>query len=133
MMRGGLPRTDAFGNLLMDYLVIETDGSVHANDALRVCQDGAAESGLNVFQHSFDELHLGLPLVHRLVHEGIPLSATCQACPERNICGGGNLPHRYARANGFDNPSVWCADIQRLIAYIRRRLTMAPRAAISHD
>lgn len=122
MIRGGSPRTDAFGNLLMDYLIIETDGSVHANDALRVCEEGVAESGLNVFQHGFDELHLGLPLVHRLVHEGIPLSATCQACPERSICGGGTLPHRYARANGFDNPSVWCADIQRLIAHIRRRL-----------
>ena len=35
---------------------------------------------------------------------------------------GGYLPHRYSRENGFDNPSVWCADILKLFSLIRRRL-----------
>jgi uncharacterized protein len=122
MMRGGQPRTDAFGNPLMSYLIVETDGSIHANDALRVCDENVSSSGLNVFEHEFDQLHLGLPLVHRLVHEGLALSATCNACVERTICGGGHPPHRYARANGFDNPSVWCADILKLLSHIRTRL-----------
>jgi uncharacterized protein len=93
-----------------------------------VCEDGIARSGLNVRQLGFDDLALGLPLVHRAVHQGFPLCAHCLACPEREVCGGGYLPHRYARATGFDNPSVWCADILALVAHIRERIGVA-RAA----
>jgi uncharacterized protein len=60
--------------------------------------------------------------VHQVVHRGIPLCATCRRCPEAAICGGGHLPHRYARKNGFDNPSVWCADILALMRHMRSRL-----------
>jgi uncharacterized protein len=116
LMLGGETDIDLFGNPLMSYLVVETDGSLQAVDTLRICQEGLAESGLNVFEHGLDDLHLGLPFVHRLVHEGMPLSATCQACPENRICGGGYLPHRYASKNGFDNPSVWCKDILKLLS-----------------
>lgn len=124
-MMGGLQKTDAFGNPLMSYLIIETDGSIQALDALRVCEDGIADSGLNVLQHGFDDLHVGLPLVHQVVHEGIPLSAVCEACSEREICGGGYLPHRYSRDKGFNNPSVWCKDILKLLAHIRSQVTDA--------
>jgi uncharacterized protein len=116
---GGAGETDVFGNPRMAYLVVETDGSIEALDALRVCESGLGKSGLNVLTHGFDDLQLGLPLVHEVVHEGIPLAAQCRVCPEREVCGGGYLPHRYARANGFDNPSVWCADILRLLRHMR--------------
>lgn len=122
MLMGGEGETDAFGNLLTGYLVVETDGSIETLDALRVCEHGLNRSGLTVLEHGFDDLEAGLPIVHQAVHLGFPLCATCQACPERDICGGGYVPHRYARANGFDNPSVWCADILKLLAHIRSRL-----------
>lgn len=118
---GGRGGTDAFGNPLMNYLIIDTDGTIQTLDTLKVCEEGLPESGLNVFEHGFDDLSHGMPFVHRLLHDGIPLSAQCRACPESAICGGGYLPHRYARANGFDNPSVWCEDILKLLAHIRRR------------
>jgi uncharacterized protein len=121
MMMGGVGETDDFGNPLMSYLVIETDGSIEALDSLRVCESGISQSGLNVLQNSLDDLHLGLPMVHKMVHLGIPPCKTCQACPERTICSGGYLPSRYSRAREFDNPSVWCADILKLIAHIRTR------------
>ena len=122
MLLGGKGETDMFGNLLMSYLVVETDGSIEALDALRVCESGLGRSGLNVLRNDFDDLNLGLSLVDRLVHEGIPLSAQCRICPELAICGGGYLPHRYARANGFDNPSAWCADILKLLRHMRARV-----------
>jgi uncharacterized protein len=80
---------------------------------------------LNVARHGFDDLHLGLPLVNRLVHEGLSLSAQCQACAERDVCGGGAVTTRYAKANSFDNPSVWCDDMLELIAHIRARVRSA--------
>lgn len=124
-LMGGVGETDVFGNPLMSYVVVETDGSIEALDALRVCKAGLARSGLNVLQNDLNDLHLGLPIVHRLVHEGIPLPTTCQRCNDRAICGGGYLPHRYSRKNGFDNPSVWCADIMKLLDHMRGRLMEA--------
>ena len=124
-LMGGSANFEALGNHCENYLVIDTDGNIQANDALKVCDDGISESGLNVAQHGFDDLHLGLPLVNRLVHEGLSLSAQCQACPERDVCGGGAVTTRYAKANGFDNPSVWCADMLELIGHIRARVQPA--------
>jgi uncharacterized protein len=118
---GGRGDTDAFGNSLMNYLIVDTDGSIQTLDTLKVCEEGLSESGLNVFEHGFDDFSRGRPFVHRLLYEGVPLAAQCRACPESATCGGGYLPHRYARANGFDNPSVWCKDILKLLAHIRRR------------
>jgi len=54
-----------------------------------------------------------------LVHEGIPSCPTCRQCPEHSACGGGYLPHRYSHSNAFNNPSVWCADIKKLLQHIR--------------
>jgi uncharacterized protein len=118
-MLDGDGETDLFGNPLLSYVVVETDGAIEALDALRVCRAGLGKSGLNVLHHSFDDLSLGDPFLYQAVHSGVPLCVQCQACPERELCGGGYLPHRYARANGFDNPSVWCADILKLLEHMR--------------
>ena len=128
---GDEPGSDAFGNPLMSYLIVETDGAIEALDALRVCAEGIGQSGLNVLEHGFGDLATGLPLVHQAVHQGFPLAAACQGCPEREVCGGGHLPHRYSRARGFDNPSAWCADILKLFAHIRDRTGIAAPLRLS--
>jgi len=114
--------TDDFGNTGSSYLIVETDGSIEANDALRVCENGIARSGLNVLRHGFDDLAMAPPVVYRAVNGGFPLPTGCRACPEQDVCGGGYLPHRYSKSNGFDNPSVWCADILRLLNHMRQQL-----------
>jgi len=119
---GGHGLTDDFGNTGSSYLIVETDGSIEANDALRVCEDGIARSGLNVLRHGFDDLAMGRPLVYKAVNGGFSLPNGCLGCPERHVCGGGYLPHRFSKRNGFDNPSVWCADILRLMKHMRQHL-----------
>jgi uncharacterized protein len=119
IMYGASPGTDTLGKATEDYLIIDTDGSILANDALKVCYDGAPESSLNVLHHSFDDLEKGDPLLFQLVNEGMPLCETCLACPELDTCGGGAVPHRYSRANGFLNPSVWCADLLKFLGHVR--------------
>lgn len=128
-MLGGPGDTDCFGNPLMTYLIVETDGAIEALDALRVCGEGVANSGLNVLTDGFDDLHRGMPLLHRAVHEGFPLPAACRGCEFRAVCGGGFLPHRYSRTRGFDNPSVWCEDIKLLLAHMRARI--GPERAVA--
>ena len=105
----------------MSYLIVDTDGSIQALDALKVCDEGVAESGLNVATDGFDDLARGLPLVNKVIHEGIPLCPKCRSCEESAVCGGGYLPHRYSKENGFDNPSAWCEDILKLIAHLRAK------------
>ena len=56
------------------------------------------------------------------IFEGKQIPHACQTCPERDTCGGGYLPHRYSRQRGFDNPSVWCADLLKLFGHIRLRM-----------
>jgi uncharacterized protein len=112
---GGAPASDCFGNPALRYLIVETDGAVEALDALRVCADGLTATGLNVLTNDIDELEAASPWIHMAVTRGLPLCAECEACRHRRVCGGGFLPHRHSRARGFDNPSVWCRDIQILL------------------
>ena len=84
--------------------------------------DGVALTGLNVLRNNFDDLAHGLPMLSQLSDGRMPLCATCNACQFRQTCGGGYLPHRYSRSNGFDNPSVWCSDIKRFLTHMEKRI-----------
>jgi len=123
-MIGGPMTSDAFGNPALSYLIIETDGSIQPNDALRVCENGMTSTVANVFDDDFDDLGQKAPLAHKLLTRGIPLSAACRACSELDVCGGGYMPHRYSKMNGFDNPSAWCEDIKLLLAHLRTRAAL---------
>ena len=120
---GGNSVSEAIGNNLADYLVIDTDGKVLSNDVFKVCEEGLAESGLDIFHNGFDDLHLGLPFFYKVVAEGFTAAKKCQNCPEFGVCGGGYLPNRYSRSNGFDNPSIWCEDLLAFIGHIRSRIS----------
>jgi uncharacterized protein len=121
---GSTPENDAFGNLGMSYLVIESDGDIEALDALKVCAPGANALGANIMNGGFGSL-AGAPAVLRQAISGdIPLASKCMACREKTTCGGGYLPHRYSEAAGFNNPSVWCDDIFALLSHIRRSMIL---------
>jgi len=102
-------------------IVVETDGSIKQLDSLSSTYPGAADTGLHVCTDSFDAA-LGHPTtVARQIGTGA-LSPQCQACPVMRICGGGLYPHRYRSGAGFRNPSVYCADLIRLISHVSDRV-----------
>jgi uncharacterized protein len=119
---GGDSQTDSLGNGPLGFVVVETDGEIEGLDVLRVCEEGITKTGLNVHDADFRDLVKASTLQARVTFEGMPPPQGCRACPEQNTCGGGYLPHRYSGARGFDNPSVWCADLLRLFAHIRKHL-----------
>ena len=119
---GGRSETEAIGNQPAGYAVVEADGDIEGVDVLRVCENGMAATGLNVRDASFHEIASVSALHRQAMFEGMPLPRECRACPEAETCAGGYLPHRWSRRNGFDNPSVWCADLLKLFEHIRRRL-----------
>ncbi|MFH9128116.1 FxsB family cyclophane-forming radical SAM/SPASM peptide maturase [Streptomyces griseoaurantiacus] len=102
-------------------VVIESDGTIEGVDTLRSVGEGASWLGLDVFQHSFDDASDHPKLQHRLYGREA-LAEECQSCSLVEVCGGGYLPHRFSTANGYRNPSVYCADLEHLIRHVRASL-----------
>jgi uncharacterized protein len=114
---GGVSQTESIGLSPVTLLVVDTDGSVEQVDALRSVHHGAAETGMSVFGHDFDELLTHPAIVARQI--GIEaLAPGCLRCQIHGICGAGYYPHRYRSGDGFLNPSVYCPDLTRLIEHI---------------
>ncbi|MGW3496445.1 FxsB family cyclophane-forming radical SAM/SPASM peptide maturase [Streptomyces sp. NPDC001020] len=119
----GLPAaTESLGLAPFDAVVVETDGSIEQVDSLKSAYEGAAETGLDVFRHGFEEA-LRHPGVAARQAGAAALAAECRSCPLLKVCGGGHYAHRYRAGNGFVNPSVYCADLQRFIRHVAKRLT----------
>jgi uncharacterized protein len=122
VIMGARSAADTLGNGPLGFLFVEADGEIEGLDVLRVCEDGLARTNLNVHEADFWEIGKTSPLHASTIFEGIQMPHSCQSCPERDTCGGGYLPHRYSRQRGFDNPSVWCADLLKLFGHIRFRM-----------
>ena len=109
---------DNIGTSHAEVLGIETNGDMEAVDSLKICGHGFTKGKANVKTMSFDEaLTTPLANLYQLSHS--ILSSDCMACPVSEICGGGFLPHRYSKVNGFDNPSIFCKDLLKIIVHIQ--------------
>ncbi len=104
----------------MDLLVIETDGSWEQADSLKTAFDGAPETGMDIFSHSVDEAAAFPGVVNRLGGLG-SLCRTCRECPVVRACGGGLYSHRFSSVNDFDNPSIYCDDLKKIIPVVVAR------------
>ncbi|MFF3322368.1 FxsB family cyclophane-forming radical SAM/SPASM peptide maturase [Streptomyces sp. NPDC002889] len=124
LSHGGVSLTEALGLGSSDLLVVETNGAIEQADWLKTVAHGAPETGFHVARDRFDEAaaHPGI-LAQRRGLDG--LSAQCRACPVVAVCGGGLYAHRFRTSagsrtpGGFDNPSVYCADLLKLIRYVQ--------------
>jgi len=121
LLMGGEPGTDALGGGTNGLLVIETDGGIEPVDVLKICGSGFTKLGLNVHRNEIRQ-SCGVGLVRDYQAGAGSLCETCRTCPITDVCGGGYLPHRYRLANGFDNPSVFCLDLLKLITHIQNRV-----------
>src|SRR5262249_35270535 len=82
--------------------------------------EGAASTGLTVFEHSVDRV-AAHPAIAARRRGHSALCATCRSCPVVRQCGGGLLAHRFRTGSGFGNPSVYCDDLKELILSITRQ------------
>lgn len=119
----GLPSTtDAFGLGDVSLLSVETDGSFHDLDVLKITQDNATKLIGGVMDTPIADIAKSSAIEqHRRYLSKEGLSDACQACSIVNICGGGALPHRFGD-NGFVNPTVYCYEMKRLVEHIKKRL-----------
>lgn len=123
LLLGGKATKDGIGLNDFGILVIDTDGSLTKNDTLKSSFDGADR-----FLERWTVHHgrLGVILnsdeykqAHALQR---PTSNTCLACPELAVCGGGMTLNRWSDTNGYNNPSIYCADQLLLIQHARKQI-----------
>ncbi|MET8544456.1 FxsB family cyclophane-forming radical SAM/SPASM peptide maturase [Kitasatospora sp. NPDC004799] len=136
LLLGGRAASEAVGLAPVDLVVIEADGAIEQADSLKVAYDGAPGTGLDVWRHGFGEA--AAHPAFRARQRGLAgLGPVCSDCPLVRVCGGGLYAHRYAgdglgdglgdgagggAGGGFGHPSVYCADLDRLIRHIAGRL-----------
>lgn len=114
---------EALGKHENRTLCIKTNGDIDLVDSLKICGDGFTHTGMNVETHT-----LSKTFEHKILHDyyfshsDAVLCSQCRNCVVRNICGGGKYPHRYSPNNSFDNPSVYCKSIKRLLVHIQNQL-----------
>jgi uncharacterized protein len=102
--------TEGVGHKPIELCTVMTDGSVEAHDVLRIAGDGFTNTRFNIFDHAIDEVR-NEPRWRAARDASINLCDTCRQCKFMNACGGGYLPHRFSKKNGYDNPSVYCGDL----------------------
>lgn len=115
---GGDFSNDSLGELNNELLVIETNGEYEAVDVLKTCGENFTKTGTNVSNTSIDDA-LKTDLAYLYIQSHSKLSQICDSCAIKKVCGGGYLPHRFSKHNGFDNPSVYCGDLMKLITHIQ--------------
>ncbi|MDF5752619.1 FxsB family cyclophane-forming radical SAM/SPASM peptide maturase [Spongiactinospora sp. TRM90649] len=117
LLLGGASATEQIGLSPVAMAVIETDGEIEQSDILKSAFQGAPATGLHIDRNPFDDLLL-LPSVAARQIGRLALAPACASCPVGEICGGGLYAHRYRSGSGFHNPSVYCADLLRLVRHV---------------
>jgi uncharacterized protein len=127
---GAASLTESLGLEPTDVAVIETDGAIEQADSLKVAYDGAPATGFDIFSHELGEA-AGHPAIRARQLGLAGLSDACRRCPVVASCGGGLYAHRYRSGNGFDNASVYCADLKKIINHVQGRLIPAAAAGLT--
>jgi uncharacterized protein len=121
LLLGGRSRIEGLGLEPLQTVVIETDGEIQQSDFLKSAYHGAGHTGLHIQDCTLDAALYSPWVVGRQIG-ALALSSTCRLCRLHRVCGGGQFAHRYRPGRGFDNPTVYCADLSRLIHHIAIRV-----------
>ena len=121
MAFGAPSLNDTAGARITQELFITPSGKWERLDTLKSADDGAVFTGLNIFEHSLDDVRRDPGIVARRMGLSA-LSPLCQGCEVLNLCFGGHYPNRYKRpeepltpqssveafVEAFRNPSGHC-------------------------
>jgi len=124
LILGGAGIKEGLGVSDFGIVVIDTDGSVIKNDTLKSTFPGA-DRFLEDWSVHANRLVEVLDSSEFASYHALqrPSASLCLACSELSVCGGGMPVNRWRNDNGYDNPSVYCADQLLLIRRIRDRVT----------
>ncbi len=98
-----------------------TDGTLEATDDLRGAA-GLAPSKINIKTDKLQQVCED-PLWQEIYHSSLNLSEKCLSCEFKDACAGGPMATRWSDKNRFDNPSVYCDDLFKIMTHMKKRLT----------
>jgi uncharacterized protein len=118
---GGESTCEGIGYAPTEVCTIHTDGGMEPLDVLRIAGHGSTATSLNIFKNTIEDIkHEPRWLAARAA--SLKLCDKCERCKFRAACGGGYLPHRFSRQNGYDNPSAYCDDLYATFGYMQAGL-----------
>jgi uncharacterized protein len=118
---GGESHVESIGFGPNTTFTLLTDGSLEPLDVLRTAGDGFTRTAFNVFEHELQDVKRD-PLWREVLRSSLYLPETCRGCDYHRVCGGGHIGTRWSRERRFDNPSVYCEDIQEILAHVWSRM-----------
>jgi uncharacterized protein len=102
----------------VSLVTIGVNGDYEQVDTMKSVFPGAHSTSLNVWENSLNDVLNHQNVIARQARiSGV--SETCKRCQIVSVCGGGYYPHRYSEENLFNNPSVYCNALMKLITHIR--------------
>lgn len=97
------------------------DGSLEALDTLRMIGTDSTHSEMNIKTHEIQELQND-PFWREALEASLHLNDKCRRCPYHLACGGAHLGWRWSNERRFDNPSVYCDDLQAIFGHVWHRI-----------
>lgn len=110
--------TESAGKGENKIAVVETNGDIEPLDVLKICGEEFTKHKFNLATNELDDVFHS-DLIKTYYNSKKYLAKKCLACPVNEVCGGGYLPHRYNSKNGFNNPSIYCKDLLKVITHIQ--------------
>jgi uncharacterized protein len=123
LLLGGSSIKEGIGGTDFGIVIVDTDSSIRRNDTLKSAFRGADRFAYpwSVHMHRLADITNAPEFITYYAMQR-PTAASCLVCPELSVCGGGMPVNRWRDDNGYDNPSVYCADQLLLIGHMRNRL-----------
>lgn len=128
---GGKGLLETIGLEPVSLLVIAANGDMEGVDTLKSIP-GQQVLQLNIQRNSINDAMMHPSYRFRNIGAEA-LHETCRNCDLVQICGGGYLPHRWSNERGFVNPSVYCADLIKLIRHIQSTIELHIQKEHKHD
>lgn len=109
-------------------VILNPDGALEPSDTLRIGGHCQTETKVNILndplQAIFDD-----PTWLKIYDVSSQIPETCQQCRHLHACGGGHISQRWSPDKGYDNPSVYCDDYQKIFDHLKHRLKHAQHEA----
>jgi uncharacterized protein len=115
---GGHSISEEIGYGPQEVCTILTDGSMEPLDVLRIAGDRSTKTTFNIFENQLEDIK-SEPRWKAARDASLNLCEKCRHCQFVEPCGGGYLPHRFSKRNGFDNPSVYCDDLYEIFSHMQ--------------
>jgi uncharacterized protein len=122
---------------------VSSKGDIAPDDILRTTDPALMRLDLNIATARLGDV-LRSAAFNRLHDAAFTLPGACAGCDWASVCRGGELYHRYSRAQGFDNPSIYCDTLRAAhehaatmflqagasVAHLERRMAAQPYTLI---